>query len=723
MITIKGILKRILAFMLVCTIFTCTILKREEKQAQAVMVEGATALTYIIVAGVSICLGTFGITTSDSASSIFSDMFGEEAIDNLKAYFKAVDEAEATGFLVDMHPGIVSSAKRLKAQYMIPVEFNGQSYRYYNESGVPYVSEVLPFAVGTYFFVDNLDMYEYYEPTDSYVLTEEAYADIMGAVKSLTKKVVNVGKGVVSWLVDKAKANAVDTVAVTAAAYYDKFGDTYKAAMSSVHGDATTIFVESYKIGVSFHGVLLELHTPSGVFFSNFTADRFETLNDSYAETGDISVFTNSMSQYYSLLNLESQINNTNGGAISGGDSWSGMIFTSSNGAAQVRTCTHYYADYALMSDSSKVHIINNGNTANYVIGTVESDGTISYDVVGESSTYPYIDGIAHGNNKVKVSGDVVLNDKILQQIMDNNLTVEDINSQIAEVSDSVIAIDDSIKNGFESNNNWLSRIWTLLSGFPGLFVSAFSGLFDSLFNYLSKILSGILDIPVDIVSGLEAVETAVLDIPGSIAAVASLLPDFPHFSADLFDILKDIFDFLDFLDDIYDLLNSILDMLNIFNIISEILDVVKSIPGILSDIWETVKSIPAKIIELLKDLLVSLFVPKDTYFNDWNNKFDNQLKDKLPYDTYNDFFENIKTITGARLHDIKVTIFGTECTVLTFQWYYKYEDTINGFIRGVMFIVLIFYNINMMYKLIRGTSLYKLDKYMSASDSKSDKG
>lgn len=732
-ITIKEKLKRILAFTLVLTIFTCTMFKKEEKPVQAVAGVDDAALSYLIVTGVCLCLSTFGIATSDSPSSIFTDMFGEEAIDNLKDYFRSVDEAKATGFLVDMNPGIVSSAKRLKAQYKIPVEFNGQFYRYYNEEGIPYASEVLPFAIGTYFIVDNLDMYEYYEPTDSYVLTQEAYSDIMGAVTSLTKKVVNVGKGVVSWLLDKAKANAVDTVAVVSDAYYDKYGDTYRTAMSSVHGDATTLYVDTFNIGISFHGVLLELHTSSGVYFANFKADRFEALNNSYAATGDISVFTNNMATLYSLYNPRGYtpgigfglIDNTNGGAISGNDSSTSVTLSMFDGAAAVSTNVGGNASYDAMS-SSKVHIINNGNTANYVIGTVAADGTISYDVVGESSTYPYVDGIAHGNNRVKVSGDVVLTDKILQQVMDNNLTVEDISSQVAEVSDSVIAIDDSIKNGFESSNNWLSRIWSFLTGIPGLIVSAFAGLFDSLFNYLSRILSGILDIPGDIVLGLEAIEDVVIDIPGAIAAVATLLPDFPHFSNDLFDILRDIFDFLDFLDDILDLLNALSDLLNIFNILSDLLEVVKSIPGILSgiwetiksipgtlsDIWETIKSIPIKIIQLLKDLLLALFVPSETYFNNWNNKFKNMLALKLPYDTYNNFLNDIKEITRYRLDDITVTICGSQVTVLSFKWYYDYEETVNHWIRGVMFLVLVFYNLNMMYKFVRGTSLYKVDKY-----------
>lgn len=660
--------------------------------------------TKLIIAGVCLALGTFGIATSDNATDIFTDMFGAETIDKLNDYFKAVNEAEATSVLLDVHPGLASSAKRLKAQYQIPVEYNPPFYKFYDSNGVPSVSEVLPFAVGTYFFVENLDMYEYYAPTDSYVLTQEAYNDILNAVKSLTKKVVNVGKGVLSWLLDKATANAVDSVASISDAYYDKFGDSYRAAMSSIHGDATTIFVDTYKIGISLHGVLLELHTPSGVYFSTFTAERFETLNNSYAATGDISVFTNTMSTDYQLWDphgFYGPIDNTNGGVFSGGDAFSTVSLRVDSGVACI--CTNIKGEAALdkMSDSSKVHIVNNGNTANYVIGTVGADGTISYDVVGEASTYPYIDSIAHGNNKVKVSGDVVLTTKILEQVMDNNLTVEDINSQVAAVSDSVIAIDDSIKNGFESNNNWLSRIWSFLTGLPGLVVGAFASLFDTLFDWLRKILNGILDIPGTIVDGLVSVKDAILDLPGEIAIAAEGMGNF----------FKGLFD--DLLEGLLDILNDILDLLDFLENIFDLLGFLRDILDVLRDIWDFIKSIPSLIIELLKDLLISLFSPKDSFFKDWNDKFHTLLGRKLPYDKYNSFFDDIKSILRYRLDDIKCTIYGQEVTVLSFKWYYMYEDTIDDWIRGVMFLVLVFYNINQMYKLIRGTSLYKIDKYL----------
>lgn len=667
--------------------------KKYEQPAQAVAI--ADDLLYVIVAGVCLAVGTFGISTTDSPTACFSDIFGEETLDNLRDYFEAVDEAEATGYLVDVNPGLVTSAKRLKAQYKIPVEFDGSFYKYYDETGRPYVSESLPFAVGTYFFVENLDSYEYYEPTDSYVLTQESYNDILNAVKSVTKKVVNLGKGVVSWLLDAAKATAIDSVAAVSDSYYDKFGEGYRDSMYSIHGDATTLYTESFGIGLSLHGVLLELHINDSVYYGCFKADIFETLNNSYSEVGDISIFTNNMATSYTLYNPMDYVNgsyrvtnNTNGGVISGGDAYSCVSLSYNGSATCVTTSTHYQgAGDAISGD--KVHIINNGSTANYVIGTVGADGTIDYEVVGESSSYSYVDSIAKGNNSVKVSGDVSLTDKLLSQVMDNNLTVEDINSQVAEVSDSVIAIDDSIKNGFESNNNWLAKIWSLLGGFPALIVSAFAGLFEKLWGYLASILSGILDIPGDIVSALSDVKDAVLNIP-ILGTILQGITD-----------VKDV---------ILDLPVSIADAIAAVGDFA--LDIPSDFVDVIDDIWETLQDIPGDITSLLKELLIELFVPSDTFFNNWKNDFNNLLVTKLPYDTYNEFFDDIKAITQSKLEDITITVYGKECTVLTFAWYYEYQTTIDHWIRGVMFIVLIFYNLNQMYKILRNTSLYKVDKY-----------
>lgn len=669
-------------------------------------------------AGCAVLGGCMYVSSHNEKSFVesFKDCFGGLTPDNIKAYFRAKGIAEASITLRTVEitsSDLASAARKIKAKYKFPVELTAAgTYKTYNRDGeIVEAAGIFDFIrlgifnESSYYFVDSLDNYPFTVDTSGeYVVSQDVYNDLVNAVKSVTKKVVNVGKGVLSWLVDKTMVNAVDSVSSISDAYYDKFGDSYKAAMSSVHGDATTIFIDAYKIGISLHGILLELHTSSGVYFSTFTPERFETLNNSYKATGDISVFTNNMSTTYDLWNphgFYGAVDNTNGGAFSGGDAFSTVSLSADNGVACIHTNIKSESALDRMSDSSKVHIVNNGNTANYVIGTVGADGTISYDVVGESTSIPYVDSILKGNERIEVNGDIVLNEQILSQLVDRNLTVEQVNKKVAAINESVTVVDESIKNGFESNNNWLSRIWSLLTGLPGLIASAFIGLFDTLFDWLRKILNGILDIPGKIVDGLVNVKDAVLSLPDAIAIAIEGMGDFFKGFFDgllegLLEVLKDILDLLDFLEDIFDLLGFLSDILDI-----------------LRDVWDFIKSIPSRIIELLKDLLIFLFSPKDSFFNDWSNKFKSMLGQKLPYDTYNNFLSDVRDITKYRLDDIKITVCGTQVTILSFKIYYEYEDTIYEWIRGVMFLVLVFYNLNQIYKLIRGTSLYKIDKYL----------
>lgn len=101
-----------------------------------------------------------------------------------------------------------------------------------------------------------------------------------------------------------------------------------------------------------------------------------------------------------------------------------------------------------------------------------------------------------------------------------------------------------------------------------------------------------------------------------------------------------------------------------------------------------------------------------DDFFSNWGNKFKNSLRDKLPIDVFTDFMEDIKDITSARAENITVFIYGKDVTVLSFDWYYKYKNDIDDVIKGCTFVILVFYNINMVYFAIRGTRLFNLNSF-----------
>lgn len=139
--------------------------------------------------------------------------------------------------------------------------------------------------------------------------------------------------------------------------------------------------------------------------------------------------------------------------------------------------------------------------------------------------------------------------------------------------------------------------------------------------------------------------------------------------------------------------------------VVTGIANVVTDIGGILADLLDIIFRAVVK-------ALSACFIPPDDFFNDWKDILENMLEDKLDFNSYLKFVTDIKSITSSKLDNFKVTLFGKECTILTFSWYYKNQDAIDDLIRGVTFLVLVFFNINQSYKMIRGTSLVKVNLY-----------
>lgn len=55
---------------------------------------------------------------------------------------------------------------------------------------------------------------------------------------------------------------------------------------------------------------------------------------------------------------------------------------------------------------------------------------------------------------------------------------------------------------------------------------------------------------------------------------------------------------------------------------------------------------------------------------------------------------------------DIKIMYGGVECVLLSAKYINQYLPLIHDFVRGIMFVLLIFFNINQVSRLIRGISL-----------------
>lgn len=641
---IKRFIKRAIVFFLVFVLCFNLLFQKKEQEVKAIAIVDDMALVGLVLAGVTLTFGSYKIASSDSVQDVFNDMFGEYAMEDMREFFaaKSVDESYvAYNNLVATNPELADICDDLKKKYEFPVQSLGDgTYLTFDYDGnvISLTEGELKGHCGsiglTYYFVDDIYSCDFTVciTGDDPVLTQDMFEKIKGCVSKVSKKVVSVTGSVVDWLKDKAKAVAVDSIAVNNTDYFYTYSQAIGNSYSSSFADMTCMFVNPYAFCASWNGIMFELRIDdSNIYYGCLTSENFEKVLELYESSGDAGVFSSYMSlNRYNFYKWLGNPYNLNGGTIKADTSkieldmtFYIMCLVNVNGVTCIDADRKYYDISEFPRPVTDATIINNGKSGNYVIGTLQADGSITFEVIGEAYTNNYIESLATGSVGVKVSGDVTVNEKLLAQIMDNNLSVQEVNSQVASVNDSVIALDTTVSEGLSTSNSWLEKIFNYVANIPLSVFGLFSGI-------LQDILDGIL-----------------------------------------------------------------------------------SIPGILSDILDFIISIPGNIIDLLEALLIKLFVPSEDYFSNWKNQFNNRLNDKLPYNVYVEFLEDLKDISDTRLDDITVNFYGQECTVFTFSWYYKCKDNIDSLIRGFTFIALVFFNINQVYKLIRGTSLYKLDKYI----------
>ena len=106
--------------------------------------------------------------------------------------------------------------------------------------------------------------------------------------------------------------------------------------------------------------------------------------------------------------------------------------------------------------------------------------------------------------------------------------------------------------------------------------------------------------------------------------------------------------------------------------------------------------------------ILKALFVPSDDYFDNQIKGLQSTLSKKLNTQDYEDLLNSLNTATRVKagLPNLTCTIFGQKVTVVDMSWYADYQQTFYGFVRGTMFVLLIIYNLNMLYKLVRKDEL-----------------
>lgn len=169
----------------------------------------------------------------------------------------------------------------------------------------------------------------------------------------------------------------------------------------------------------------------------------------------------------------------------------------------------------------------------------------------------------------------------------------------------------------------------------------------------------------------------------------------------------------------LFDFLGNLLDWLNPF---SENFILVK-LWNFLTDILSYINPfsdnfLGKKIVSLIGDLLISLFVPENNYFTDKIDGLKASLNDRIPYQQYLDDLESLKNVNSARSsEDISTYVSLNNYAIsdklvinmnkfIDFSIFNKYKSTWFVWVRVVVYLLLLLYNINEFTKTLRGVGV-----------------
>lgn len=208
----------------------------------------------------------------------------------------------------------------------------------------------------------------------------------------------------------------------------------------------------------------------------------------------------------------------------------------------------------------------------------------------------------------------------------------------------------------------WFGGLADGIAGLPGKIVSGLSGFFDKVVDAVVSVGKAVLSLPGLIYDAFEYIIQHLID---AVVAVAGAVWSF----------------FKNPIGSIVDSFQSLLDFLG---------GLVKAL------------------VDAIGELLKALFVPSDKYFDNKINALNKTLQSRIKTQDYEELLHSLQLAGRARagLPNLTVTLWGQTVTVVDFGFYAKYQSTIYGWVRGVMFVLLLFYNVNNIYKLVRRDTL-----------------
>lgn len=140
------------------------------------------------------------------------------------------------------------------------------------------------------------------------------------------------------------------------------------------------------------------------------------------------------------------------------------------------------------------------------------------------------------------------------------------------------------------------------------------------------------------------------------------------------------------------------------------------SIGGFFTDLWNNIKTLPNSIWEAFRTGLLWLFVPEEGYFDNKVEEIKVAINEKIPYQQYLNSLKDIESITDLTgdTDEITVGIDLNNYSVLDkftvsmsnfidFSIFSQYKNTWYSWVRVVVYIGLVIYNINQTIKMFNG--------------------
>ena len=124
-----------------------------------------------------------------------------------------------------------------------------------------------------------------------------------------------------------------------------------------------------------------------------------------------------------------------------------------------------------------------------------------------------------------------------------------------------------------------------------------------------------------------------------------------------------------------------------------------------INSVVEGIANIGSGILNGLKELLLSLFVPEQDYFNNKFEQIKTKFLDRVGIET--SAFDELKSVTAEDIH-FEGTVLGLNVKFIDLSFLEGFLSVFHDIVRGFFYPLLIFYNMDQIYFLIRGTHLYK---------------